>query len=1557
MGMLLLFCDNRGGFAMYRKLKRMLHCSLALLLFTSIWLTGTYEVAAEAAYAGETVQKTIIIDNDNDGSPNIPDGLVTTTKGYFSSGMLGGGSKNWLAYANGAQNANTNTAYATYTPSLSEQGFTLGTYRVSVWVVQRTATSARLMTEVYRNGESTKAAFDNAAPAGGWVELGIFDFEGAGEEHVKLSRDPDGPKGYFNTDSVKFEKLPSRIHTLSDLKVGDTSILQPLVTDYTHYVSNAVSEVLISPTATDPTAEIVINGLILDNDDPNVLIPLHIGDNEVTIDVKAQNDNFTKRYTLIIKRSAGNNTDTELSALQLNGSDLQGFEPSKTTYTSTVQHETASVSIVPTTSHADASLKVNGSAVNSASPAIVNLSVGNNVIEILVTAQDPAYTQVYVLNLVRQSDDATLTKLQINGQELTRGYNTLPGQNQSPGFESHVTEYAYEAPAGVSEIVVTAQTSHSNAIVLVNDIPVSASNESSPIALHHGVQSVEVEVKAEDRSYKQQYNITVGKGNHTYGKPVKASQEYYLTPGKHAVDGDGTTEWRNVLADGTPYVWLEVDLLRSTSFDRAVAAFYNYADMKNFKIQYSDDGLQWEDAYVSNSSPSALESVSFAEVTARYVRFYADKAKDLVFTGLYSFEIYGETQPSDEPGANYERLGDITLSKNGPIAFDPYATDYTIVTNDDLTVTAVRGTAGQVVSIDGQIRDSLLIAKESLFGGARILPIEVSSPDGSRSMVYRLHIELVPSVPGSGYTLEFEDEFEGTELNNDLWYYRTGSNSYTDNKKENVSVSDGKLRIALKKEPEGSGGKPYSGGGIITKPLLGYGYYETRFKQWDKAGFHSSFWIAGMNQRVTVLDGDQLYSPSTDYQVNEIDGFEIETSAPKEILTAAHYWWPEDTHLVYVPYTTYEEVDSSDDYHTYGMEWTPTKIKYYVDGRMFREEYYPGPHGAGTQGRGQHLWLTSLVYQMPVDDEHLPAEVTYDYFRFYTKDYGLEAPDDAVIVDNEDPGYSETGNWSSTPYAFGYMDNDTRYTRTVGDQAQWSKELEVTGNYEVKVWNPSFHNNTTQAEYKVQHADGEAVVVVDQKLGGQQWISLGTYRFNQGVNALVKLTAKDTAYLRTDAVMFALQSDGTGPNPNPDSGPNPPGGYGYAPNTGRPITSGSSSLIREEEDEIQIELESKREGEKAVFQLSADQLRKARAMVGAAGAGSEGKKIRLYAEETQGMQLLEIRMPGEAVTEGTGATTLEIMTKHGRVKLPDDMLEAVGPVESVSLSIGPADVSKWSNDAAAAVGGRPALELKLSVNGKPYQWNNSRSAVTVSIPYTPTGDEVEGHEHLVVWDVDEDGKGTPIANGRYNPLTGMITFTTTQLSNFAIAYVVPGFTDMNEAEWARKAVEVLGAKGIVQGTGERVFTPQAAVTRAEFITLLMRALSFVNPTGNPGGFSDVAPTSYYYDAVMTALQFNIVQGYENGSFRPDAKITREEMAVLIVRAIGQLQAGLQTADSALEKFADGDKVSPFARESVAAMVGSGIMIGDKGQLRPLDGLTRAEAAVLLYRVYNRLGSK
>lgn len=88
-------------------------------------------------------------------------------------------------------------------------------------------------------------------------------------------------------------------------------------------------------------------------------------------------------------------------------------------------------------------------------------------------------------------------------------------------------------------------------------------------------------------------------------------------------------------------------------------------------------------------------------------------------------------------------------------------------------------------------------------------------------------------------------------------------------------------------------------------------------------------------------------------------------------------------------------------------------------------------------------------------------------------------------------------------------------------------------------------------------------------------------------------------------------------------------------------------------------------------------------------------------------------------------------------------------------------------------------------------------------------------------------------------------------------------------------------------------------------------------------------------------------------FRPNSAITREEAAVFIARALRLAKAELsEGADAALEGFADHDQISTYAEGSIRALVEAELLQGDNGSLKPKGSLTRAEAAVLLYRIYN-----
>lgn len=180
------------------------------------------------------------------------------------------------------------------------------------------------------------------------------------------------------------------------------------------------------------------------------------------------------------------------------------------------------------------------------------------------------------------------------------------------------------------------------------------------------------------------------------------------------------------------------------------------------------------------------------------------------------------------------------------------------------------------------------------------------------------------------------------------------------------------------------------------------------------------------------------------------------------------------------------------------------------------------------------------------------------------------------------------------------------------------------------------------------------------------------------------------------------------------------------------------------------------------------------------------------------------------------------------------------------------------------------------------------------------------------------------------------------------------FSDLGgDASWAREAVESLAGMGIANGIAKGLYSPGNTMSKAEFTAMVVRA--FKLDTAPVGSLADVKPDKWYYKEVMIAENFGIISGDSRNRFYPEAAITREEIAVILFKAMEVSEKEYTShGNSVLEKFIDRDMISPYAIASMAMLVGEGIMEGFPGNtLGPKHTATRAEAAVFLYRAMNR----
>lgn len=217
------------------------------------------------------------------------------------------------------------------------------------------------------------------------------------------------------------------------------------------------------------------------------------------------------------------------------------------------------------------------------------------------------------------------------------------------------------------------------------------------------------------------------------------------------------------------------------------------------------------------------------------------------------------------------------------------------------------------------------------------------------------------------WRLVFADEFEGAALDTAKWDYRTGPRMWSEQRPENVSVSGGMLRIALKREKAGQ--LDYTAGGVISKAAYKYGYYEARVRMPRGRGWHTSFWMmqngpkSGMEDRFQEIDVcEQDSSDHSSYSVN----------------------WHSYKPYVSFGYKRVPVPDLSADFHVYGAEFAPRAVRFYFDGALVHSiDVAAVPHFE------QHIWLTSIATWLgetsSVEDAALPETALFDWVRYYQR--------------------------------------------------------------------------------------------------------------------------------------------------------------------------------------------------------------------------------------------------------------------------------------------------------------------------------------------------------------------------------------------------------------------------------------------------------------------------------------------------------------------------------------------------------------------------------------------
>lgn len=230
-----------------------------------------------------------------------------------------------------------------------------------------------------------------------------------------------------------------------------------------------------------------------------------------------------------------------------------------------------------------------------------------------------------------------------------------------------------------------------------------------------------------------------------------------------------------------------------------------------------------------------------------------------------------------------------------------------------------------------------------------------------------------------------------------------------------------------------------------------------------------------------------------------------------------------------------------------------------------------------------------------------------------------------------------------------------------------------------------------------------------------------------------------------------------------------------------------------------------------------------------------------------------------------------------------------------------------------------------SVGGKSYETcSDVKKAFNNAV--NPTDDDI----------AESNGKSGPKSNG----IASIITL---PIVNDAETSAKDIFSDMVGVEWAKEAVEYLYKLEIINGYPDGSFAPNDEVTRAEFIKMVTKAIG-VDLVVGESPFVDVNNDDWFFSSVISAAKSGLIMGDENGNFNPNEPITRQDMVAILYRVLDVDEGGDM-------KFVDSDIISGYAKDAVGYFVSKGIVNGvDDGIFAPLDNATRAQTAVILYRL-------
>ncbi|GAA3403014.1 S-layer homology domain-containing protein [Paenibacillus hodogayensis] len=344
-----------------------------------------------------------------------------------------------------------------------------------------------------------------------------------------------------------------------------------------------------------------------------------------------------------------------------------------------------------------------------------------------------------------------------------------------------------------------------------------------------------------------------------------------------------------------------------------------------------------------------------------------------------------------------------------------------------------------------------------------------------------------------------------------------------------------------------------------------------------------------------------------------------------------------------------------------------------------------------------------------------------------------------------------------------------------------------------------------------------------------------------------------------------------------------------------------------------------------------------------------------------------VSVPASALVDAAkkAGSTLTIKSDNGTYVLPLSTFDFEALAKELGTTVNDlkftVNVKKLSGDAA-----KPVADAVKKAGGK---------AISEAVDFSITFEGKDGKKKEIttfnsyvkrVLPLTASSKNATVV--LFDPTTQTFSFVPASISDKEATFWKKGnsvytviehsksFSDI-ATHWAKADIEQLAGKLIIDGVTDTTFQADRNITRAEFAALVVRSLG-LSPVSGTAKFNDVKSVDWFAGVVGAAAQAGIVNGYEDGSFRPQAQITREELAAMVVRAY-EYAGGKTAIDSAaiakaLSTYSDAKNIV-WGQKEVAIALSSGLLNGMTDTTLVTDGqATRAQAATMLKRFLSKV---